>query len=248
MEYPVQTAKPRYDLGKWFEQAWNVFKAHIWELVLIQVLVGIPGSIIGGAYGRYVGRQIAAGGRHTWQSMFPLLPSFQEAIALLVFVIAFAAVIVPFVVGMSAVALNLVRTNVFDLGRIWTGFRRWPDSFIIGIAFGLASSLPSLFPLLVILLPVWLAVHLWSVFAMYALTELGADYRSAIKQAFQLLRGNFWWAALFFLTAWLLAVSGVVLCCIGAFFTAAFYQALTAVAYNDLSGSVAQLTPDAEDQ
>lgn len=247
MEYPVYPARPRYDLGKWFEQAWNVFKAHIWELVLLQILVIFPAGLIGGGYGLYAGRQHGTGGPHTWQSMFPLLPSLEHTLVLLAFVTASAAVLAPFAVGISAVALNLVRTNVFDLGRVWTGFRKWPDSFVIGLAFGVTNSLASLFPLLVILLPVWLAVHLWSVFAMYALTELGAGYRSAIKQAFQLLRGNFWWAALFFLVAWLLAASGVVLCCVGMLFTAALYQALIAVAYNDLSGSVAHLTPGTED-
>jgi hypothetical protein len=243
MEYPVQAPKPRYDLGKWFEQAWNVFKAHIWELVLLQVLVIVPAALIGGGYGLYVGRQHGAGGPHTWQSMFPLLPSLHQAAVVSVFMIGFAAVLVPFAIGISAVALNLVRTNVFDLGRIWTGFRKWPDSFIIGLVFGLISSAPSLFPLLEILLPVWLAVHLWSVFAMYALTEPGADHRSAIRRALRLVAGNFWWAVLFFLTAWLLALSGVVLCCVGLLFTSAFYQALTAVAYNDLSSSVAAPHP-----
>jgi hypothetical protein len=65
------------------------------------------------------------------------------------------------------------------------------------------------------------------------------DSGKAIGRAIGLIRGNFWWVVLFAFVSAVASISGILACCVGLFFTSAFYQALIAVAYNDLSSSVA---------
>ena len=244
MEYPVQAAKPRYDLGKWFQQAWNVFKAHIWEFVLLNLVLAIPAVIIGGVVGVI---SFVSSSRNPHPPVFPLVPTSTQVGLTIASAVFGAAVSVPLLVGMAAVALSVVRTGAFEWDRLLTGFRKWPDSFVIGLIVGAFNSIPALFPLLWIIFPIWLAVSMWGMFACYSLSETGMDSGKAIGRAIGLIRGNFWWAVLFAFVSAVVSGVGIIACCIGAFFTAAFYQALIAVAYNDLSGSVAHLTPHTED-
>jgi hypothetical protein len=235
MEYPIQTARPVYDLGRWFEQAWNVFKAHIWEFVGLIAVVIAPAMVLGFIYGLAMS---LAGGFGTHGHPQPL-PLAWRAEALLAFALANSAVSTPLLVGAAAVVLGVLRTGVFEWNHLWAGFSKWYDSFAIGLIGSVANSLPGLFPLLWILLPVWLAVMLWSAFATYSLSEPGARLGSSIGKAIDLIRCNFWWGILFIFVAFVVSFLGAFACCIGVFFTAAFYQVLIGTAYNDLTRQMA---------
>ena len=238
MEYPIQATRPVYDLGRWFEQAWNVFKAHIWEFILLAIVLALPALVIGGAVGGFSAIDAI---QHPQQpsSPFPLAPSRMTVILTVVAAIFGAVVSTPLAVGAAAVSLNVVRTSVFDWDRLWTGFRKWPDSFVIGLIVGALMLPPSMFPLLWILFPLWIAISLWGLFAYYTLSEPGTDYRSAINRGILLIKGNFWWAVLFAFVSGFVSVLGLVACCVGVFFTIAFYQVLIATAYNDLTRQTA---------
>ena len=241
MEHPIQATRPVYDLGRWFEQAWNVFKAHIWEFILLAVVIAIPAMVIGGMFGGFSAID-------AWQhpqrpsSPFPLVPSRMTVVLTVVAAIFGAVVTTPLAVGAAAVSLNVVRTSVFDWDRLWTGFRKWPDCFVIGLIVGALILPPSLFPLLWILFPLWIAIGLWGLFAYYILSEPGADFRAAINGGIRLIKGNFWWGVLFAFVSGFVSALGVIACCIGVFVTAAFYQALIATAYNDLTRQMAAPT------
>jgi len=235
MEYPVSQARLKYDLAKWFDQGWNVFKAHIWQFVLLILIMVIPGIIVGGISG--VASYLEAS-RNPNPAAFPLIPTAAKVGIAVVSALLGAAVSTPLIVGMAAVSLGAVRTGVFDWDRIWTGFRKWPAAFVIGLISGVLTLIPMLFPLLWIIFPIWLAVGLWDMFAAYTLSETGTDLGTAVNRGIELIKGNFWWAVLFTLVSGLIAVIGVIACCVGLFFTAAFYQALLAVAYNDLSSQL----------
>ncbi len=238
MENWAQPKKLNYDLGKWFTDAWNLFKPHMWEFILLALVVAVPAMLIGGASG-IISTMDAL--RHPPQNTnpFPLVPTASQALVVLGSWLFGAALSTPLIVGIAAVAMKALRTGVFGWDLLWTGFKKWPASFVIGListGFGL---LPSLFPLAWILLPLYMVVGLWGIFAAFSLSESGATGNSAMGKSFDIIKGNFWWAALFALVAGLASSVGMIACCVGVLFSAGFYYALLAVAYNDLSGQMA---------
>lgn len=137
-------------------------------------------------------------------------------------------------VGAAAVVLNYVRSGEFEWSLIWTGFRRWTSSFLLGLWPGGLYAVFGLLPFLYILVPIPLALYLWLTFAYFSLAEDGATYGYAVRNGLRLVTGSFWPAVLFALIALVGQLAGVVACCIGVFLTIAFVQVLEAVAYNSL--------------
>lgn len=242
MEQTGQRMKPKYDLGLWFQQSWDLFRAHIWEFVLLVLVFVIPEMIVGLPVG--ISSYLEAS-KHPNPSGFSLFPTGARIAIQLAATLLGAAISTPVVVGVSAVALGVVRNGVFNWNLIWTGFRKWPASFAIGLISGALNSLPSLFPFLWIVFPVWLAVGLWATLAIFALTEPGGSFTSAINKPLALIRGNFWIGSLFLLVAVLTGGIGIIGCCVGVNFTFGYYEALLAVAYNDLTRQMAVPSPSA---
>lgn len=237
MENWARTKKLNYDLGKWFGDAWNLFKPHMWEFILLAVILMIPVLLVAGTFGVI---SVMDTLRHPPQNTnpFPLVPTASQAIRALGSWLFGAALSTPLIVGIVGIALKALRNGAFDWDLLWTGFRKWPSSFVIGLISGGISVLPALFPLAWILLPLYLVVGLWGIFAAFSLSEPGADLSMAMGKSLDMIKSNFWWAALFALVAGLASSAGMIACCVGIFFSVGFYYALLAVAYNDLSGQM----------
>jgi hypothetical protein len=226
---------PSYKLDEWLAQAWSLFKARILELVALQLLTivaMIPAMAI------YIPLSFALQQYNEHPQIFPLAPNGWSILISGISLIVCAAFVIPYEVGMAAVVLNYVRTGEFAWNLIWTGYRKWGICFLAGLFPGVIVNIPNLSWVLYILFPIWLAAGLWLLFSYYSLSESGASYGQAITHSLRLVRVSFWWGILFFLLAMVISFAGAIACCIGVFFSAAYFQILVAVAYNDLSRSL----------
>jgi len=240
--YLSTPGQPNYKLGQWLGDAWRLFKARILELVAL-ILLGIVPMLVLMAV--VFPLQFAVMGRAGEPPSFRLVPTGMDVLTSVIAALVSAAVYTPFMVGAAAVVLNYVRAGLIDWGLIWTGYRKWSSSLLLGIWPGGISTVCTLFPVLAILVPVWLAVLLWTTFATFSLSESGTTYSQAVDHGLRLIKISFWQAVLFYLVAVLVSISGIVACCIGVLFTSALFQVLVAVAYNDLTRSM-PLTRGAE--
>lgn len=239
-QQPIQspTPTPPYKLSDWFTQAWELFKARIMELVALQlamIAAIIPMLLIIMPFFFLV---VLPNER---PSTFQLVPSIRMIEYYGIALVAGAAFMSPFIVGMSAVMLHYVRTKQFDWSRIWTGYRKWGSCFLVGLFPGVVISIFNLSCILYILFPIWLIAGFWMILTYYSLAETGTTYSQALIHALRLVGINFWWAMLFYLITLVVSMAGIIACCIGVFATAAFSQLLIAIAYNELTRSLPPL-------
>jgi len=101
---------------------------------------------------------------------------------------AFAAVVAPMLVGVCAAGTRSARRGAPTCAGLWTGFRHYGASFVLGAVIALACALLSLAPTVAVLLSPLISTFAWAVFS--ALADRRGGPLDALGAAFSLLNGR----------------------------------------------------------
>lgn len=135
----------------------------------------------------------------------------------------------PVQIGLMYVALQALRSEPYTFSDLFKGF----DYFIDGLVLHLLISLISFFAWLCCLLPgFFLTPFFFYPFAFVIDKKMTAT--EAFKASWDLVSQNYSKHFVLFLLMILLNIIGLLMCCVGSFFTSVLTTIMVAVVYNDL--------------
>ncbi len=143
-------------------------------------------------------------------------------------------------IGQIRILLDVSRGVPTNMGRLFSGADCWISMYVFGLGFGLVVMIGYIF---CIIPGLFLITMLWPGFFLIADGRAGIG--DAFSKAAAVTQGNRLNSFVLMLLAFLVALVGYVMCCVGIFATAPLASMLMAVAYRTIAGDPAGTQPSA---